>query len=257
MLKRKLWMVLIILGITVLAACGNESENGEETEELTPLEVEFLVPEKVEVDENFELEAIVTYGDEDVTDADEVTFEYWRQGNEDETTKIEATNNGDGTYTTDLSIATDGVYEIFAHTTAKGLHTMPKKSITIGEGTVLEQEDAEHVEGEHNHGAHDHGATEGGFALHFVDPGAAKQGEEVNLTVHLQMDGEPLAQANVRYEVVNDSSDIHEWIETEELTAGEYDSTYVLEEAGIYNITIHVENDEGLHEHEEYTIEVE
>ena len=129
-----------MLTIGILAACGNgaENESDQETEELAMLEVEFQLPEKADVDEIVELEAIVTHGDEKVEDADEVEFEYWAEGNEDDTTMVESINNGDGTYTAEVSFESDGIYEIYAHTTARDLHTMPKKSITVGEGTSQE-----------------------------------------------------------------------------------------------------------------------
>ncbi|MCG1010933.1 FixH family protein [Salinicoccus sp. ID82-1] len=139
-MKTKVYTSMLILMMGILAACGNGTENGnkEETDELATLEVEFQLPEKAEADEIVELKAIVTYGDEKVKDADEVQFEYWVKGNEDDTEMVESTNNGDGTYTAEVFFESDGVYEIYAHTTARNLHTMPKKSITVGEGTSQE-----------------------------------------------------------------------------------------------------------------------
>lgn len=133
---------MLVLLIGLLAACSNETENGNKqgTDELKMLEVEFQVPAKSDIGETIELKAIVTYGDEKVKDADEVQFEYWEKGNEEDSTKIKSNNNGDGTYTAEVSFDTEGIYEIYAHTTARDLHTMPKKSITIGESTSADQE---------------------------------------------------------------------------------------------------------------------
>src|SRR5690606_20497992 len=151
-MKKIISVLLLFIIIVNLSACGNSGDNNSNQsseQELKTLKVEFELPEKADVDETVELKAIVTYGDEKVTDADEVEFEYWEQGNQEKSTTIEASNNGDGTYTAEVSFGTDAVYEIYAHTTARDLHTMPKKTITVGEGVNNEQEAESH---EHGHG---------------------------------------------------------------------------------------------------------
>lgn len=128
-MKNKLGLIGLIITIAILAACG---DNSNDDEELKMLEVDFELPETAEVDEDVELKATVTYGDEKVTDADQMEFEYWPEEDRDDSTFIDGENNEDGTYTAEVSFEEDGVYEIYAHTTAKALHTMPKKSIEIG-----------------------------------------------------------------------------------------------------------------------------
>ncbi|MFD1039380.1 FixH family protein [Virgibacillus byunsanensis] len=251
-MRKSIWMLMFVLIIAVLAGCSNgtEKEKEQESEEVKSLGVEFKAPEKADVDETVELKAIVTYGDENVKDADEVKFEYWEKGNEEDSTMIETKNNQDGTYIAEVSFDHDGVYEMFAHTTAKDLHTMPKRSITIGEGVSAEEH---HDEA----GGHEHSEHTKGFGMHFMELGDVKVNQKIDLNVHLQMDNEPLKNANVRYEIFNNSNtEKHDWVETEESVSGEYTSSFTFEEVGTYTITIHVENDEGLHEHEEHKVEV-
>jgi len=251
-------MVILIAGI--LAACNNEAEQENDMEELKMLEVEFILPEKADVGETIELKAIITYGDEKLTDADEVEFEYWEKGNEEDSTFIEGNNNGDGTYTAEVTFENDGVYEIYAHTTARDLHTMPKKSITVGTGENNQEVEIQEDESEGHDESHGHEHTHHaeGFELHFVEPENVNTETETNLMVHLQMDGSPLEEANVRYEIWNDEvSDKHEWVDAEEISSGEYSASYLFTEVGTYNIQVHVENDDGLHEHEEYELLVE
>lgn len=134
---KKLFLLILALTLTILTACsGTKDEGTEILDELEVLEVEFEVPEKADVGETILLKAIVTFGDEKVDDADEVDFEYWEEGNEDDSTTIESTNNGDGTYTAEITFERDGVFSIYAHTTARALHTMPKKSVIVGKGEV-------------------------------------------------------------------------------------------------------------------------
>lgn len=86
-------LLLVFVGFSLifaLAACG---DNEEEVEELLELNVDFVVPETAEVGEEVELKAIVTYGDEKVTDAKQMDFEIWERGNEEESETIEAENH--------------------------------------------------------------------------------------------------------------------------------------------------------------------
>lgn len=253
-MKSKTLLLMLVTIMAVLAACGNESDNGEgqdKEEELKLLEVDFQVPEKADAGESVELKAIVTYGDEKVKDADEVKFEYWEKGNEEDSTMIESNNNEDGTYTAEVSFDADGVYEMYAHTSARELHTMPKKSITVGEGATADQENQDNQSENHEHDEHNEG-----FGIHFMEPEDIRANQETDFMVHLQLDNEPLGNANVRYEIFNDGSEKHDWVETEETEPGEYSGSFTFSEEGIYTVITHVENDEGLHEHKEQKVEV-
>lgn len=257
-MKRRIWTILAVFVMTLLAACGNggssndtEQSSGNEEEELKALEVDFEVPETAEVGETVQLKATVTYGDEKVKDAEEMEFEYWEKGNEDDSTMVQSTNNDDGTYTAEVTFDQDGVYEMYAHTTARGMHTMPKKSITVGDGASGAEENSSGSE------VHDHGSHHAqGFGMHFAKPDTIKAGKETNLTVHLQMDDSPLEKADVSFEIWKDGSENHQYVDAEETKAGEYSAAHTFNEARPYNMTIHVKNDEGLHEHKEFQLEV-
>ncbi|HAM81940.1 FixH family protein [Ornithinibacillus bavariensis] len=248
-MKRKIWIGLIVIVLGLLSACGNsEKETESEPEELHVLRVDFDLPEHAEVNETVLLKAVVSYGEEAVKDANEVQFEYWEQGKEKDSKTINAKNNADGTYTAEVTFDKDGIYEIYAHTTARDMHSMPKKSITVGNGAA-----ATHDEG-HEEG-HEHSSTEG-FSMHFEKPDSVKQNQKVPLTVHLQLGDQPLVAANVRYEIYQDGSEKHDWVDAKEAKSGEYSSAHSFTETGKYTIVIHVTNDDGLHEHQEQEIEV-
>lgn len=243
LLMRRLFSIIsMMILIGILVACSNDSGNGNDGD-LLLLEVEFEVPESAEVGENIELKAIVTYGEELVKDAHEVVFEVWEKGDEENSEKIEAENNEDGTYTNSVSFDHDGIYEMYAHTTARDQHIMPKKEIIIGEGGEYDDvESAYHTEG---------------FDMHFMEPTDIAAGEEVELNVHVSIHDEPLEQLNVRYEIWSDDEEEQVWVDAEENNAGEYIGTYEFLRDGKYFIQIHVEDDEELHEHSAYEIVVD
>lgn len=133
-MKRFITILSLVLTAVVLVACGSGSND--EDDDLLMLEVEFEPQETASVGDTVELVATVTYGDEAVTDADEMEFEYWIGDGEEtpeerDSTFVEATNNDDGTYSIEVTFEDAGEYWIYAHTTARDLHTMPKRSITV------------------------------------------------------------------------------------------------------------------------------
>lgn|SRR5690625_48561 len=244
-MRKKLFMSFLTLLFIPLVACSNNNNNAENNlnDELLDLKVEFDVPESIEVGETLELKAIVTYGDEKVTDADDVNFEYWEEGNKDDSEKVDAKNNEDGTYTADVTFDDDAVIVMYAHTTARDLHTMPKRTVIVGDAVSEENDDeSEHVEG---------------FSMDFTDPDDPNADEETELMVQIEMDEAPLDGADVRYEIWNnDDPDHHDWIDTEESEPGNYTVNHTFPEAGTYSIQVHVEDDNDLHEHETYEVEV-
>src|SRR5699024_8956026 len=132
---RKVFIYIpILVLVLILAACSNDQANEEEdSDELKMLEVDFNVPEKADPGDTVELKATVTYGDEPVLDADEVLFEIWESDNQDDGEKIEAENHENGTYTLEYTFEDEAVYEMYAHTTAEGQHTMPKEKVIVGD----------------------------------------------------------------------------------------------------------------------------
>lgn len=223
--------------IISLAACGNKEE------EVHFLEVDFDIPENVEVGETVELKAIVTLNEKPVKDAQEVLFEVWEKNDRDHAEFHDGRNNDDGTYTYEISFDHDGIFELYAHTTARDQHVMPLKEIVVGEGGEYEDEDdsAYHTEG---------------FDLHFVEPENPQTNQEVTLTSHVMIDEEHLADAKVRYEIWHeDDEENRDWIDAEE-SNNEYSSAYTFEKDGSYHIQVHIEKDE-LHEHNTYELIIE
>src|SRR5699024_7655685 len=234
-MKNKLTFILLPILLITLVACDSHSAEEIDTnlEELATLEVELDVPTDVDVDETVPMNAQVIYGDEDVVDADDVTFEIWEEGKDDESDKIEATNNEDGSYSVETTFDQDGLFHVQVHVTAHDLHTMPRKEVTVGEGGEYDEDTFE---------------TDG-FDMHVMEPEDVKMGEETKLITHVQIVRQPLKEAILRHEVDHyDEENKPDWVQADETSAGEYTGTYTFDSAGTSTIEIHVEDDEDLHE---------
>lgn len=131
MRKYGLLFVMLFVLVIVSACGGKDTGNGEMENAL--IEVDFQIAETAQVGEAVELKAIVTHLDEPVKDANQMEFEIWLEDDSDNSVFMDGENNGDGTYTLLYTFDEAGVYEIYAHTTARDSHDMPKKSITITE----------------------------------------------------------------------------------------------------------------------------
>ena len=133
-MKKNIGLLFVI--VLILVGCSKE-----ETQDQLPkmLHVELQVsPSVAEVNETVTFQAKVTYGDEVVTDADDVSFEIGRVDQE-ETEKVEVTNSEGGLYQYEQKFSEEGTYYVYAHVTAKSMHTMPKKEFMIGSRSTNEK----------------------------------------------------------------------------------------------------------------------
>ncbi|HAQ06973.1 MAG TPA: hypothetical protein DCR24_05390 [Bacillus bacterium] len=141
-MKKFLLSIMVIFSGFLTIACSQEVE-----EEPQFLDVQLTInPEKGEVNEDISMEAKVTYGTEQVKDADEVKFEIWR-ANDEEHEKIVIDHSENGIYKLTKAFKEDGTYYVVAHVTARSMHYMPKKEFIIGKPSE--------PEGETNSSTHD------------------------------------------------------------------------------------------------------
>lgn len=251
MKKRQLAISTALIAL-LASGCGqNDAEtkaSGEEVE-IVPISVDLTVPETGTAGEAIQLAAVVTQGEEKVTDANEVEYEIWEDGKKEDSWMVKSDQKTDGIYEAETKFEHDGVYHVQVHVTARDMHTMPMKEITIGTGSSDEVK----AESDENH---DHHSAEG-FSMHFMKPEVVKVNEAAKMIVHLQQDDHPLEKARVRLEVVvNDKKDEAEWVDLTEEKAGEYQGELTFDTAGTASVTVHVENESGLHEHETHEITI-
>lgn len=162
----KKWFYSLVAVPFLLAACGDapEVETLDTAEVPAIVEVDIQTAEQLNVGETIQLSARVTQEEEAVNDAKEVKFEVWESGLRDEGEMLDGELTEDGIYVADYTFDHDGVYYMFAHTTARGMHVMPKQELIVGNpdmSKVLQdtssnsmehdEENKEEKEEDHNH----------------------------------------------------------------------------------------------------------
>jgi YtkA-like len=150
----KKWIVGIVLISFVLAGCGNSDAEIDGNEGVPGLvEASLEVPESAGLNEEVSFTVTVTQSGEAVDDADEVVFEIWKGEERERSEEIEAEVDGEGKYTVKKSFSEDGIYSVQSHVTARDFHTMPKKTIAIGNAEKTEQDgqtEEDHEDHEHH-----------------------------------------------------------------------------------------------------------
>lgn len=135
MKKRIIYMVSIMLLMGILAACGSDEKPNNKEEDQLPQMLDVKVktdPDELSAGKTTQVGAIVTQGEEKVSDADEVLFEIWKEGaSEEDHIKKEAERKEDGKYAIDYTFDEKGKYFIIAHVTARDLHNMPKVDVNV------------------------------------------------------------------------------------------------------------------------------
>ncbi|MFF5995282.1 FixH family protein [Lysinibacillus sp. KU-BSD001] len=163
---KKLFLTLAATAV-LAAGCGQEKVDTIDSGEM-PVEVivDVLTPTELQPNEAVTLEVKVTQGGEVVDNADSVEFEVWESGHKDEGTMLEGELTKDGVYVAEYTFDHDGVYYMYAHTTARGMHVMPKHEMVVGNpdmSQVLEDnssnsmEHMEHGESTEQEGHAEHG----------------------------------------------------------------------------------------------------
>ncbi len=134
MYKVKWWIFTVVL-ITAMTACSSRGDHPDYEEKkdvsVEALEVGLQGPDNLRKNETGHFEAIVTQGDEQVNDADEVEFEIWKDGSKKESIMLEAKNEGEGVYSVEYAFEEEGEYVVQSHVTARDMHTMPTKKVIV------------------------------------------------------------------------------------------------------------------------------
>ncbi|MCM3705556.1 MULTISPECIES: FixH family protein [Cytobacillus] len=246
----------LMAGLLVLGGCSQSEEEKTGKNDEVPQIIEAVIeaPETINPGGEAALAVTVKQGGEAVTDADEVKFEIWQEGQKENGEMIEAKHGSEGKYTADHVFTEEGLYYVQSHVTARSQHTMPMVSIQVGKakaedsGTGHDQDDEGHEEG-HSHG---HG---GEVSIELQAPEQIQANEQTQLSAMVDNEGEPLADAKVKLEI-SLNGDTPQWVNMSETEPGKYTAGHQFIKAGTYIITTHVEKGDDIHEHTETELTV-
>jgi len=159
----KKWLFALIAVPALLVGCGEKKEEALPEPEVPQIpEDEILTPKEVPLNETIELAAHVEQGGKNVDDA-VVEFEVWESGKRDEGQMIDGKLDKDGVYKATTTFDHDGVYYMYAHTTANGVHNMPKQEILAGSPDmtqVLPEDEKSNNSMDNNMMNHDNGTSD-------------------------------------------------------------------------------------------------
>lgn len=125
-------IVTVCLILLLLAGCQDEVDTLDNGIMPEVVVVDIQSPTRFHVGEVVQLEAHVSQGGEAVNDAEEVLFEVWESGFREDGVMLTGKLVGDGLYAVEHEFTHDGVYYMYAHTTARGMHVMPKLELIVG-----------------------------------------------------------------------------------------------------------------------------
>jgi hypothetical protein len=261
---KKIALLMAVLLVAVLGACGNAGENEQNQEVPEFLEVEIKLPEEnLEVGAEINLEAYVSQGGEGVEDADEVKFEVLKQG-DSESEMLEGEHQGEGIYTAKKKFEAEGVYAVTAHVTARDMHNMPKKELIVGnpsESAGSEDQETDSHEDSHDTNSHEddsdsHGHGHEGDVVVDLQSGLDMVvNEDTELSVLIKEKGNPLTGAKIRFEIWKEGQEQHEFLDAAEAGNGIYHATKTFETTGTHLINVHI-NTDSLHEHQLFSVAV-
>lgn len=218
-----------------------------ETEKPEDKEVSNIIPDTMEATiavkgtlapgKEVILETTVKEGSHLVNEAGEVLFEVRKSG-QDKREMLAAKNTGSGTYQVMHTFEKEGKYHVIAHVTAKGQHVMPEKEVVItdneSEGTAVHPRSDVLIEFHSN---------------------PVKAGYSSTFEANVHMDGKPLTEADVHFEVWKEGSDESHFTNAKEEEKGIYLNNVSFDEAGTYKVQVHVEKEE-VHKHQLQTLQV-
>ncbi|MFD1175665.1 FixH family protein [Paenibacillus puldeungensis] len=133
-MKGKGWLIWTLsLLIILLSGCGRAETTAIEDMQLEPIQVELQVtPDGAKTEDKVTFTAKVTQSGEDVNDAAEVMFEFWKTGDDEaEHSKVTVKGTGKGTYVLEHTFNEPGTYKVISHVTARDQHSMPSKQFTV------------------------------------------------------------------------------------------------------------------------------
>lgn len=143
-------LFVLLLGV-LLAACSLREDAASLYKQEHVLQIDIILPDPVVLHESQSYQARLEQNGSMVGDAQDVSFTFWKYGTPEQTEEIVARNEGNGIYSVEKALESDGLYFVKVHATANGSTVMPTKRFAVGELSP-EEEASLQPEHQHHHG---------------------------------------------------------------------------------------------------------
>ncbi|MDQ0206520.1 FixH family protein [Alkalicoccobacillus murimartini] len=142
---KKALLVFSFVALFMIASCaiGQNQSDQRQLDTLDSLQADLSAPSETALHEMITLSVRVTFGDEAVTDAKDVDFEIWRNGERDSGSTIAAETSGSGVYTVETSFKEDGIYHVQAHVSLEDNDITSSQRVIAGDVSESDLEAAE------------------------------------------------------------------------------------------------------------------
>ena len=123
---------LLIVFLWIISGCSNHDtvHHGAEVGELIDVLVE-IDTQPIKIHDEVVIKAKIMQGQEVVTDATEVKFEIWRDGDEEREMIEGEIHPEEEVYFINKIFHEPGLYYVIAHVTARNMHSMPKLELEV------------------------------------------------------------------------------------------------------------------------------
>ncbi|UED70981.1 MULTISPECIES: FixH family protein [Brevibacillus] len=258
----KRFFTLFLSVLTVLAAaCSNQNDQGMEAASGAPVDAAFtLEPTEPVAGGTITFSVKVTQEGKPVDDAREVSFEWWKDGQEKHET-IPAKLVADGVYTAQQTISEPGSYFVYYHVTARDFHNMRKTPFTVkaadsnspAGANATEQTATGHEH--HRQAASGEAHAPSGVDFHLMPPDELAAQSEAAMLVHLMKDNQPFSGGTVKFEFWTGNEAKHSFVDAKESSAGQYEGKLTFPAAGDYTVKVHLEKGD-IHDHKDFAVTV-
>ncbi|WP_108670520.1 FixH family protein [Peribacillus acanthi] len=240
----KKFSVLLLCFLFLLVGCTQTKEEAVPTTKgVESIDVSIQTPSNVRTNEKIKIEALVTFANQNVNDANEVIFEIWKSG-QDKRQMLDGRPIGKGLYSTETTFEKDGTYYIVAHVTARNMHSMPKKEIVV---TSVDK----NTNAAHTH-QHEHNSQ---ISIDFQPTAVIQANKDVTLSAKVLNEGHPLEGASVTFEILKQDQKTPFFLDAIEDKDGRYKVNNTFSSPGNYEVKVHVKKNH-IHEHQQDFIEV-
>lgn len=139
MKKVKSVLLICMIGL-LLSACSVKQDAANLYKKETPLEAAMEIPQSIKTNDITTIKVLLTQNGEKVVNADYVHFEIWKQDGSIQRNMEAAIEEGNGVYSIQKRIESNGLYFVRVHASNENSIIMPQQQFIVGNLTDSELE---------------------------------------------------------------------------------------------------------------------